>query len=231
MIKTLTWFIVFASLPFFTSAQDTQEPHKLRIGFQFTPEVTWLKSKSINLENRRSMIGFNFGPVFDYNFGSNYAITTGVIISRSRGSLFYEDSTKFNSRPDHLYSSALTVDYNLQYIELPIALRLKTNEIGYVTYFGVFGIVPAVNISAKGEFDDPTTPNARYIPESFSKDVSLPNLSMLISAGAAYSISTNTSAFLSLNFYNGLIDVTDNPKNYKTKAVLNRLGLTAGIMF
>ncbi|MFN6390877.1 MAG: hypothetical protein ACK4YG_10460, partial [Bacteroidota bacterium] len=71
----------------------------------------------------------------------------------------------------------------------------------------------------------------RYIPESFSKDVSLPNLSMLISAGAAYSISTNTSAFLSLNFYNGLIDVTDNPKNYKTKAVLNRLGLTAGIMF
>jgi hypothetical protein len=231
MIKTLTWFIVFASLPFFTSAQDTQEPHKLRIGFQFTPEITWLKSKSINLENKASKIGFNFGPVFDYSFGNNYAFTTGVIISRSRGSLFYEDSTKFNSAPSILFSPATTVEYNIQYIELPIALRLKTNEIGYVTYFGVFGIVPAVNISAKGEFDDPTTPNARYIPESFSKDVSLPNLSMLISAGAAYSISTNTSAFLSLNFYNGLIDVTDNPKNYKTKAVLNRLGLTAGIMF
>jgi hypothetical protein len=231
MIKTLTWFIVFASLPFFTSAQDTQEPHKLRIGFQFTPEITWLKSKSINLENKASKIGFNFGPVFDYSFGNNYAFTTGVIISRSRGSLFYEDSTKFNSAPSILFSPATTVEYNIQYIELPIALRLKTNEIGYVTYFGVFGIVPAVNISAKGEFDDPTTPNARYIPESFSKDVSLPSLSMLISAGAAYSISTNTSAFLSLNFYNGLIDVTDNPKNYKTKAVLNRLGLTAGIMF
>lgn len=226
MFKKLSCLVILVFISLFVHAQD---PHKLRIGFQFTPEVTWLKSKSINLENRRSMIGFNFGPVFDYNFGSNYAITTGVIISRSRGSLFYEDSTKFNSRPDHLYSSALTVDYNLQYIELPIAIRLKTNEIGYMTYFGVFGVVPAINISASGEFDDPAEPE--YIPESFSKDVSLPNLSMLISAGAAYSISTNTSAFLSINFYNGLIDVTDNPKNYKTKAVLNRLGLTAGIMF
>lgn len=226
MFKKLSCLVILACISFFVHAQD---PHKLRIGFQFTPEVTWLKSKSINLENRRSMIGFNFGPVFDYNFGSNYAITTGVIISRSRGSLFYEDSTKFNSRPDYLYSSALTVDYNLQYIELPIAIRLKTNEIGYMTYFGVFGVVPAINISASGEFDEPAKES--HIPESFSKDVSLPNLSMLISAGAAYSISTNTSAFFSVNFYNGLIDVTDNPKNYKTKAVLNRLGLTAGIMF
>ena len=228
MFKKLSCLVILACISFFVHAQD---PHKLRIGFQFTPEVTWLKSKSINLENKASKIGFNFGPVFDYSFGNNYAFTTGVVISRSRGSLFYEDSTKFNSAPSILFSPATTVEYNIQYIELPIALRLKTNEIGYVTYFGVFGIVPAVNISAKGEFDDPTTPNARYIPESFSKDVSLPNLSMLISAGAAYSISTNTSAFLSLNFYNGLIDVTDNPKNYKTKAVLNRLGLTAGIMF
>ncbi len=230
MIKTLACFIVCASLPYLTMSQDSQ-PNKLKIGFQFTPEITWLKAKSLTLENKGSKLGFNFGPVFDYSFGDNYALTTGITISRSNGSLTYKDTTRFNSQETVLYERGSSVDYKLQYIEIPIALRLKTNEIGYMTYFGVFGIVPAINISSKGSFENLATPNIKYEPESIKKDVSLPNVSMLISAGAAYSLSSNTSAFFSLNFYNGLIDVTRNPKGYKTKAILNRVGLSLGIMF
>jgi hypothetical protein len=224
--------ILIVSLVLLTvSIAQAQDEKKLKIGFQFTPEVTWLKAKSLTIENKGSKVGFNFGPVFDYSFGDNYAFTTGINISRSNGGLRYKDTTYFNSQPDKLYDKGSNVDYRLQYIEIPLALRLKTNEIGYMTYFGVFGLVPAINISAKGSFENSATPSVKIEPEKINKDVTLPNASMLISAGAAYSLSTNTSAFFSVNFYNGLIDVTRNPKGYKSKAIMNRVGLSLGIMF
>jgi len=29
--------------------------------------------------------------------------------------------------------------YNLKYVEIPLSLKLRTNEIGYLTYYGNFG--------------------------------------------------------------------------------------------
>lgn len=219
---------VLLTIAFCTNAQDAR---KLKIGFQFTPEATWLKPKSKIIENTGLKIGYNFGLVVDYSFAENYAFTTGINVSRANGGLRYLDTTRFNTQPDVLYDKGSKVDYRLQYVELPIALRLKTNEIGYMTYFGVFGLVPGINIASKGSYENSATPNTKYEPERINKDVMMPNVSMLLSAGAAYSLSTNTSAFLSLNFYNGLIDVTRNPKDFKSKAIMNRLGLTLGIMF
>ncbi len=229
MTKKIFIAAIFTTLLFLQGwAQDSR---KFNIGFQFTPELTWLKPKSQILEGRGSNIGFSFGPVFDYNFGDNYAFSTGITINRSNGGLTYKDTTRFNTQSDILYDKGSIVEYKLQYVEIPLAIKLKTNEIGYMTYFGCFGIVPAVNISAKGTFENSSTPNNKFTPESIKKDVTLPNVSMLISAGAEYGLSTNTSAFVSVNFYNGLIDVTRNPKGFKSKAIMNRVGLTVGILF
>jgi hypothetical protein len=210
---------------------QAQDAKKLKIGFQFTPELTWLKPKSKILEKTGNKMGYDFGLVVDYSFAENYALTTGVNVSRANGGLRYLDTTRFNTQPETLYDKGSTVDYRIQYLELPIALRLKTNEIGYMTYFGVFGIVPGVSISSKGSYGNSATPNTKFELENINKDITLPNVSMLLSAGAAYSLSTNTSAFFTLNFYNGLIDVTRNPKGFKSKAIMNRLGLSLGIMF
>jgi hypothetical protein len=47
-------------------------------------------------------------------------------------------------------------NYTLQYIEIPITMKLKTNEIGSLTYYVQIGVEPGWNLSAKGSFEGNT---------------------------------------------------------------------------
>jgi len=220
---------LFLTIFLFTTVSAQDENKKVNVGFQFTPEISWMKAKSKEISNAKTKIGFSFGPVFNINFDDNYAISTGLNINRSNAELLYSVPTKINSQGDTIFASGTRIAYKLQYVEIPLILRFQTNEIGYMKYYFQFGIVPAVNISAKGNIIG--IDNKGINDEDLNPDVSLPNLSMFVGAGLSYSLTNSTSVFGTFGFSNGLIDVTDNPEDYKTKAILNRLGLSVGIMF
>ena len=124
----------------------------------------------------------------------------------------------------------------MKYIEIPLTLKLKTNEIGSLTYFFQIGVSPGVNISAKKSFESNTQTTVggtiRNKPGSEdgienNKEINNFNLSMVIGGGVEYAISGETILLGGIQFNNGLSDAFDGNPKVNT----NYLALTLGVLF
>ncbi|MBX7107440.1 MAG: PorT family protein [Chitinophagales bacterium] len=212
------------------SAQGTSQDSGVRFGLSLSPQISWLSSVDKGLEGNGSYLGFSYGLLMDILIPTNYAFATGLLISYEGGKLTYTDSTKFNTYPDNTYPAGTNVDYRLQYIEIPLSMKLRTNQIGYLTYFGQFGLQGGIAIRSRADLD---AYNAALDEEKvdFGKDVTPGNLGLLLGGGIEYEISGKTALLAGIQFHNGFIDVTDNPKDYKTVSSLTHFRLQLGIYF
>ena len=232
-VFTLILFLsinVFAQTEPTTSKSDGELKH-FRFGLQFSPQLGWIKAQDNHTISSNPQFGFNYGLMADYSLAPNYAIATGINISQNSSDITYKDTINmFNSFKNDTFPQGTKTSYKLQYIEIPFLLKLKTNEIGYITYFGQFGLNAGINTKTKGTIDDPSGKNTQ-VDENLGPDISPFNLSLNIGAGIEYSLSKSTAFITSLSFHNGFLDVSDSPKDFKTKSILNQIKLRLGILF
>ncbi|NNF02764.1 MAG: PorT family protein [Bacteroidia bacterium] len=184
-------------------------------GMKVTPSIAWLKPNKKDIEGDGSNLGFSYGIVGDYNFSDNYAFSTGVEVSYRGGKLAVVDTNQISS----------SSKFNFQYIEIPLTLKMKTNEIGYLTYFAQFGFSPGVRIKSKGETK---VQNTTIEDEDLNDETNPINVSMLVALGGQYSLGGKTYLVAAVTFNNGFINVFDNDE---LKSVSNYLGLSVGVMF
>lgn len=186
-----------------------------------------MSSDNDDVTNNGSRIGFNFGLTVHKYFAENYAITSGISLNHVGGKLRYADSTAFRLQGEiDTLLQGTTITYRMQYINVPFGLTLKTNEIGYFTYFAHLGIDFQFNLKATGDesngFDD----------KKIDKEVNFFNLGYHFGIGAEYSLGGNTSIVLGLTFNQSLIDVTkdfdDQPND---RIVINNIALRVGVNF
>ena len=119
--------------------------------------------------------------------------------------------------------SGSKLKYNLQYIEVPLGLKFKTNEIGYTTFYANLGFSFQVNIKATGKDSYKVIEN-----ENIKDEIRLLNMGYYFGAGIEYSLGGNTALIAGINWTNGFIDITSgNPG----KITLGILQLRAGIIF
>jgi hypothetical protein len=173
-----------------------------------------LKPDTKGLKSDGPKLGFSYGIIGEYNFSENYAIASGVQVTYRGGTLKLD--TVANS----------TTKWNMQYVELPITIKMKTKEVNKFKYFGQFGFVPGVNIKSKYETEKES--------DLEGKDNIKPiNLSMLIAIGTEYTISGSTTLLGSLEFNNGFVDAFKESNEIKTdfKVVTNFFALNIGVMF
>lgn len=197
-------------------------------GLKAAPSLAWLKPDTKGVESNGSKIGFSYGIMTDFGFTDNYALGTGVDVTYRGGSL--EQTFSFDSLGTTI-TNVTTTDFRLQYIELPITLKMKTNEIGYLTYFGQFGFAPGLRISSKGDIETKSsgTPGTIKIEdEDLSDHINNLSLSMIIALGAEYNLGGRTSILTAITFNNGFVDVLDSDA---VKARSNYLALTLGVFF
>jgi opacity protein-like surface antigen len=150
---------------------------------------------------------------------------TGISIDNTGGFLFNSVDSMFiktNSGKDTILPGKV-LEYKLQYISVPIGLKLKTNEIGYLTYFTHLGIIAGVNIKATGEVEDYELEN-----ENISDEIKLFNLGYYIGAGVEYSIGGNSAIVLGLTYTNGFVDITKDTDN---KVTNSNIAIRIGILF
>lgn len=203
IISILFFFLIAGT--YVTSAQ------KFHFGLMASPGMAWLKTDTKGVDNDGVKLGFSYGIVteFAFNDAENYAFATGLQASYRGGRLAF-DSVKLK--------------LNLQYLELPITIKMKTNEIGAIKYFGQFGIVPGYNLKAIGK----TTVGNTTKEDDYKDGINTFNFSLLIALGLEYNLTGNTSGFVSVGFNNGLNDVID---DNDTKALSNLLSLNLGVLF
>ncbi len=216
-MKKYLFIAILAIISIKAFSQDT------RFTVFVDPQFSWMSSDIKAVESDGSKFGVNIGLNMDNFFAQNYAFTTGISIDNTGGNLIFEDSTtlKTNGGNEELPEGS-TVHYKLQYINIPLGLKLKTNEIGYLTFFANLGINGGINIKATGEVD-----NFELENENISDEIKLFNLGYYIGAGVEYSIGGNSAIILGLTYTNGFIDITDD----SDKVTLSNFAIRIGILF
>lgn len=209
---------------------------KLRFGFKVAPSLAWLKPDVKNFESGGSKLGFIYGLMMDYNFAKNYAVGIGLEVSYRGGKIKYDYTYNASTNNPNSYSGDDT--YNIKYIELPLTIKMRTNEIGYMTYFGQFGFQPGFKISAKEDYTQvKTTPAgpATFSDTDVNADVSSVSISMLFALGLEYRISGNTAILVALQFSNGFTDIltgsNHDDSSTDLKAISNYFALNVGVFF
>ena len=233
-MKKITALFFVALLSGTIYAQDNSSSiSKFRFGFKVAPSLAWLKPDANDYESDGSKIGFIYGLMMDYNFAKNYAVNVGLEVAYRGGKLKYDHEVSQN------VTASGKMAYNIKYIELPLSIKMKTNEIGYMTYYGQFGLQPGLNIAAKYDYEYTINNPSAPVNSQSDKDVDIVNeivdfnFSLLFGIGTEYRISGNTSIMAGLQFSNGFTDLikSDDPSGTPIKAISNYISLNVGIFF
>jgi hypothetical protein len=202
----------------------------------FTPQTKYLKAAGSNLN-------FGYGITADYEFSDNYALNFGFNIGQNGGKLMFDSLIyQLPKSTGGTYFDTLlglTYEYKNQWIELPISLKLKTNEIGYLKYFASFGLKPAILSSARARnmlSSNITTSDWFFVNKKendnldmFREDNIIPvRASLLIQGGVEYNLGGKTSMFGALFFDKGFTNQVSDPN---LKSNNSMVGLQVGIFF
>jgi Outer membrane protein beta-barrel domain len=207
-------------LVFCFTASFAQE---VKLGVSIDPAITWLSSDTKDVKNDGSTFGISGGLVLDKYFKKNYALHTGISIGTQGGGLKFDSQSKIEGEDSTITLPAYTgVKYKLEYITIPFGLKLRTNQIGYLSYFALIGFTNQFNIKAKA-----TSSNNALDNDLINKEIVFYNLAYHFGIGAEYAISQDTGVTFGLVYNNGFIDLTKNHGSVKSRA----LTLSVGIMF
>ncbi|MFW5725534.1 MAG: hypothetical protein ACOCX0_03730, partial [Bacteroidota bacterium] len=127
--------------------------------------------------------------------------------------------------------------YNLQNVEIPFTLKMKTREIGYNTYFAKFGFGGGVNLRAKADeklYTPDTTTSTLFEDKDIKGDIPLFRASMIVGLGVEHSLGGTTALVGALTFNNGFTSILagkDYTGQRNQQARANYLELSIGIIF
>lgn len=84
---------------------------------------------------------------------------------------------------------------------------MRTDEIGYIRYYGTFGVTPGFRLSAKGQS---SFGGATFDDVDIKDQINMLNLSLTIGGGIQYIVSGNTRLVGGIEFNNGFSDLLKN---------------------
>ncbi|HUX58777.1 MAG TPA: porin family protein [Bacteroidales bacterium] len=194
--------IITVLLIFTASTSNAQQ--KISFGIHADPAVSWFSSDNSEIKNEGARPGFNFGLTFNRYFTPNYSFSTGISLLSAGGRLISNDTTEMEfTNIISTVNPGNSVIYRIQYLAIPIGLKLQTNQIGYLTFFTDLGIDPKVVIGGKADI-----PSLDISGENAISELRVFNLSYHFTAGIEYSLGGTTALLLGLNFDNNFLDIT-----------------------
>ena len=107
---------------FCTAKSKTQD---FRLGLTASPSLAWMNPKTDGYSSEGNRLGFTYGLLAEVKFSDQYGLATGLHISYLGGKLSYPVNESFNNDS----YNQLERSYRLQIIELPLALKMMSNEI------------------------------------------------------------------------------------------------------
>lgn len=252
--------ILFILIAFFSVQLVNGQSENLRFGFTASPGLTWWKPDNTAQESGGARFSLNYGVLIDYKFGNNerYALATGLILTLDGGKLVGSGTQDEiidlsgerlgNYNPFNASRLFDTITHNVvttmtaktQHLQIPLALKLRSNEIGYITYYGSLGIIPSFTIRRRADFtksvDDAVVANFENIdaknldfyPNKIN-NINPFDLGLSFEAGLEYSMTENTALVGGLFFTNGFINQLDDDD--KERVATRNFGIRIGVLF
>ncbi|MEJ8803543.1 porin family protein [Pontibacter sp. H249] len=196
-MKKITLLALFLLVGFTSMAQ-------VEIGLMVSPTISsprFIAEDKYNFENEGGKLGLGIGVVADYFFAQNYAFSTGIIYRSKGGELSYRYDREENGAT---ITTQGKDDISLQYIELPISLKLFTNEVapGTILYFQVGG---SLNTRVSANVNNEKVINE----EKVSKRFSIFEADAILGGGAEFQMGESTKLFAGLTYHRGLSNIDD----------------------
>ena len=265
MKKLILLLLTFSAFMPGIQAQETAQAearitvNRIRLGAFVAPNVSWMHptaNKSddglYNVSSQGSKVGFTYGLIAEYYFAHNYAIVTGLQVSSTGGKINAErvDLTTTNNTSQ---VQKADFDYRLQFLEVPIALKLRTDDINGFKFFGQLGVSLGFNIGKKADYTvsyyDGDMNQTRSVSDEHVKltgtigTIAPVMLAMNLGGGAEYPINNKLTVFAGLYFVNGFTPDATAPQKYDNDRLgykgdfrdantrLNNFSLRVGLFF
>ncbi len=225
--------ITALSLVFMSLFAQGDEP-TVRVGITASPAISWFKGADKNVNSGKIRMGLEYGLLMNINLSKNnqnYVLETGLTGVLMGGNAVY-DTLGFGTDSLFGYRNGVDARFKMQYVNIPISLKLKTNEIGYITYYGQLGFVPGFKVGGRIDSDA-----LGYENEKLDKDnetiykAPLFALGISVGGGIEYALNDRTALVLGLNFVNNFTNGIKVKTEDKDKQAFRYLLLRAGILF
>ena len=181
----------------------TYSQARFNLTFLASPQVSWLKSDSKDLQADRSFLGFGYGVEGDFFLDSeNYAIVSGMTVSTIGGSVINKTAIPFNGKNLPVNTK---IDYYLTNLEFPLALKMRTRDFNRFRYFAQFGFTNWFNVKARA-----TTSDHSFQKETIRDEVRFYNIGLNVGGGIEYDLGHGNAITGGLVYSNGFSDITTN---------------------
>ncbi|MGZ3864078.1 MAG: outer membrane beta-barrel protein [Bacteroidia bacterium] len=281
-MKKLVYSLFIISLGFSSvKAQDDAGDKKVKLGIAFTPAVNWLKPDNANKVKSGGMaMKMGIGLVADFRLTNIIWFHTGIEYTTAGGKLNYtandsayyfynndaivkvspkdanDPASNANTTSTYKVNQLLSRNHKVGYVHIPLGFKLKTKEIGAITYFGQIGADVFFLTSAKGDdhVNQYTHTTIGYTTTDLKNNnikgsVNFFNAAASVGFGGEYRISGSTALMVSLQYRHGIMNFTSKDNDYLLKYTqetsyaaqpwsqfqnatkLRQIVLTVGIMF
>jgi len=207
----------------YASCLSAQSP--VRLGAHIDPIFSWFSPRTSQIEKDGARLGYTGGLMVEYYFAPNYAFVSGLNLTLLGGNLLYKEEVDITTgEGTHvMIPPQTTVAFNMNYLSIPLALKLKSNEIGFFTYFAELGFTPQVNIGSRA-----SATGGDLHKDNVSKEINAFNVSFFFGGGIEYNIGGQTSLVGGIFFNNGFVDILSADRH---TAQVNFVNIRLGVMF
>ncbi len=175
----------------------------VRLGLSGTPGISWMKfDDGQGFTDSYNKFGINYGLVVDIGFAERYALSTGIFAEHG------------GAKTETILGE---VNTKLIYVNIPLTLKMKTNQFGKFTPYGQVGVTPGVAVQRKVDDID--------AKDSFK----IFNVSLTVNAGTEFEISDGTALFAAFHIDNGLVNVAKDSGDARLRKSF--AGLRVGVFF
>jgi opacity protein-like surface antigen len=203
-------------------------------GLNFKLGDYWLSASAPNAPNSSS-IGYGFGLNLEFYFTQNYGFCTGLELTSFGAN--YTTTTAWTPKNAKTADSIVANSFRMQYLEIPLMLKFRTQPIGLMRYFGTVGLNPGIRTKSTNAYtvtgDGSTlggnayTANYSEPSASANSETSIIRLAYVIGAGVEYNIAGTTSLAATIAFDGDFLNLNSTSNTVTDKAIT----LTIGVLF
>lgn len=190
---------------------------QFRYGAFVAPGVNWWIVEGDLYISSGSNLSFQVGGMLDLTLGESerFALQSGLNFTSAPGA--------FEQNPESLSFQGKAWDYSIKTVDLPILLRLRSDELGKTVLFAQYGLTLGFTIADNIQFRDGKNGGDAFDYEGM-------NTSLTMGAGIEYALNDNMDLMINAFFMNGtknmLIDDANDDNMFP-----QQLGIRAGILF
>lgn len=211
----LAIFLLFTALPMTHSQMEVSD---FTFGFQLSPTISWMATDDNRINGNGANLGLKIGTTGEYYLTENYSIIAGIHFAFNQGGqLFYEQGGNLLPKtelsinlPDGNLPNNVDIRYSMQFLEIPLGFKMRTNQIGNMSYYAQFPIFTlGFNTNAKADIKGGSQASFTVNTENERINDEIPFLRLFwsVGAGAEYQLGGNTFLIGGLGYQSNFGDI------------------------